>query len=320
MLRDIDLRSSEPGAAGAMETPKPVGEAAPRRSAFWTVVALALVLALGTAAWSFWRMKPSKLMSDVAFQQAAEAQKRAAPAPSPNPPAAPKPAPAPASEALAEAPKPVPEPAEATPKPQASAQPKAPRRAAERRKITAPSDAELVQAVALLNKGRVSEAEDELARIVQADPTQAQARQAYVALLLEQGRIDAARQVLVETLERDPAQPIFALALARLYAEQRDFGAALQVMDRAGTQSGDFDALRGAIYQRMGRHAEAVSAYRSALAAGGQSPQTWIGLAISLEALRRRAEAAEAYRRGIAAGELPRQVREYAEARVRALD
>ena len=184
------------------------------------------------------------------------------------------------------------------------------------------ADRQFLQAVALLNKGRVSEAEDELNAALQSDPKQVPARQAYVALLLEQGRTDTARRVLNDALERDPAQPLFALALARIDAEQRDFSSSLQVMDRAGSAAGtpDFQALRGAVYQRMGRHAEAVQAYESAVASGSQPAQTWISLAISLEALGRRAEAAQAYRRGMAGGTLPREVRDYAEARLRAVD
>jgi hypothetical protein len=53
-----------------------------------------------------------------------------------------------------------------------------------------------------------------------------------------------------------------------------------------------------------------------ALNTGPQSGTSWVGLAISLEALGSRPEAAEAFRRGIATGTLPADVKGYAEQRL----
>jgi len=336
MLRDIDRRApgtlAEP--ASIAEAQRPVEDPASRRTVFFVIGGLALAVAIGAALWATWRSKPSKLMSEIAFQQAAEAQKRSAPPPAgqaapaapapkaavPQPEATPPPV-VPQSEALPSA---TPSKAAAAPpKPRALPRLKATAHTADGTRVASQDrDKNFVQAVTLLNKGRVSEAEQELNAALQTDPANVPARQAYVALLLEQGRTDAARNVLSDTLARDPTQPMFALALARIDAQQRNFGAALRVMDEAGPSSSapDFQALRGAIYQRMGRHAEAVEAFQSAVASDSQPGQTWISLAISLEAVGRRAEAAQAYRRGIAAGTLPREVREYAAARLRAVD
>jgi MSHA biogenesis protein MshN len=178
------------------------------------------------------------------------------------------------------------------------------------------------RAALLLNHGRVSEAEDQLVAALQADPAHAPARQTYVALLLEQQRIDVARRLLQEALAINPAQATFALALARIHAEQRDYVAALEVMDRAGSvaRNADFQALRGAVLQRLSRHGEAVTAYENAIRGGTQPATTWVGFGISLEALGRRPEAAQAYRRALAAGPIAAEAREYAESRARALE
>jgi MSHA biogenesis protein MshN len=183
------------------------------------------------------------------------------------------------------------------------------------------AEARFRRAVVLLNQGRVSEAEDQLVGALLADPGHAAARQTYVSLLLEQQRLDAAKRVLNETLSANPAQPTFALALARILAEQRDYPAALDVMDKVGSaaKNADFQALRGTVLQRMGRHQEAIEAYQAAVQGGVQPGATWVGLGISLEAAGRKAEAAQAYRRSLGGG-LAREVREYAEARVRALE
>jgi MSHA biogenesis protein MshN len=177
------------------------------------------------------------------------------------------------------------------------------------------------RAVALLNQGRLSEAEQQLTAALKADPSHAAARQAYVALLLEQQRVDAARRVLQEGLALAPGHPEFALALARIHTQRREYAAALQVMDKAGDAAAntEFQALRGAVLQRLGRHAEAVDAYQNALRATVQPATTWLGLGISLEALGRKPEATQAYRRALSAGPLASEAREYAETRVRAI-
>jgi MSHA biogenesis protein MshN len=77
--------------------------------------------------------------------------------------------------------------------------------------------------------------------------------------------------------------------------------------------------LRGTVLQRLGRHGDAVAAYRAALQRESADGQAWVGLGISLEALHQRAEAAEAFRRALAAGPLQPQVKAFAEQRVRAL-
>jgi MSHA biogenesis protein MshN len=177
------------------------------------------------------------------------------------------------------------------------------------------------RAATLLNQGRVSEAEEQLAAALQADPSHVHARQAYVALLLEQQRVPSALRLLREAVDTNPSQPIFSLGLARVYAEQREYPAALEVLDKAGAsaQGAEFQALRGTVLQRLGRHAEAVRAYHNALERSSQPGGTWTGLGISLEALGRHGEAAQAYQRALGAGPLPRELRDYAEARIRAL-
>ena len=178
------------------------------------------------------------------------------------------------------------------------------------------------RAALLLTHGRVSEAEEQLRAALQADPRHAAARQAYVSLLLDQQRVATARRVLQDTLTVDPAQATFAMALARIHASERDYGGALAVLDRASAvgDGADFQAFRGAMLQRLGRHEEAVAAYQSALRDGAAPATAWVGFAISLEALGRRSDAAQAYRRALSVGPIAAEAREYAESRARALE
>ncbi|HJT61508.1 MAG TPA: tetratricopeptide repeat protein [Burkholderiales bacterium] len=179
------------------------------------------------------------------------------------------------------------------------------------------------RAALLLNHGRVSEAEEQLVAALQVDPRHSAARQAYVSLLLEQQRVSTARRVLQEALVLEPAQPTFALALARIHAAERDYAAALAVLDRAapaGQGAADFQAFRGAMLQRLGRHDEALLAYQNAVRDGTPPATAWIGYAISLEAVGKRSEAAQAYRRALTVGPLAAEARDYAESRARALE
>jgi len=231
--------------------------------------------------------------------------------------------PAPVSAPKSEAPA---VPAKASPrKPAAKPRAEAPKQRVEKREgshaANDSAEQQFRRAALYLNQGRVSEAEEQLIGALRADPSHVAARQAYVALLLEQKRTDAAQRLLRDALAKDPTQPVFSLALARILAEQHDYSSSLEVMDRAGgvSKNADFQALRGAVMQRLGRHQEAVDAYLAAIQGGVQPPTTWVGLGISLEALGRKTEAAQAYRRSLG-GALSREVREYAESRVRALD
>ena len=183
------------------------------------------------------------------------------------------------------------------------------------------AEAHFRRATLLLSHGRVSEAEERLQAALQADPSHVAARQTYGSLLLEHHRVDSARQLLQEGLAINPGQATFAFALARVHVEQRDYPAALEVMDRVGlaARNPEFQALRGAVLQRLGRHSEALEAYDNAIRSGTPPATTWIGLGISLEAVGRRSEAAQAYRRALASGPVAPEAREYAESRARAL-
>jgi MSHA biogenesis protein MshN len=178
------------------------------------------------------------------------------------------------------------------------------------------------QAVAMLNQGRVSEAEELLVSALNLDPAHAAARQTHVAMLLEQGRVDAARRELQVALALDPGQGRFALPLARIQAERREYAAALEVLGKVPEHASgpDLNALHAVVLQRMGRHAEAIVYHERSLRASASDAPTLLGYGISLEALRRFADAAQAYRRVLAIKTALPEIRAYAEGRLRALE
>ena len=350
MLQDLDRRQAL-GAGAESHVVRASSTRSGGHEWFWRILVVLLAVALGWMGWVAIQLLPRKpIATELAFQAAAEARSRAAkppalavPAPAPAPAEEQKPVAPPApvvSDALklalqletpileraappakSEAPKTV------SAKPKAKAPEPAPAKGTVDKRPRASSGGESAEAhfrraALLLNHGRVSEAEDQLAAALRADASHAAARQAYVALLIEQRRLHEAQRVLEDALALNPEQPTLALALARILVGQREYRAALGVLDRAGPAGGaDFQAMRGAVLQRLGRHAEAVAAYQSSLQSGAAQPATsWIGLAISLESLGRKGEAVTAYRRALAAGPLAQEARDYAESRARALE
>lgn len=328
MLQDLDRRSALAGgeAPSVAHHLKAVDPGHKGREWFWRLVAALLLAALAWVGWVAYQLQPRTLATDQALRAADQGRSGPIVAVAPAPALAPPPTPVPLVEPVVQEAK-APEPAEPAP-----AKVVAPKHVREvkgtvsKREITRTpgdvADAHFRRAAQFLNQGRVSEAEAQLGQALKAYPPHVPARQAYVALLLEQRRLDAARDLLREAVAADPSHAPFALMLARIHAEQHDYAGALEVMDGAGTaaQSAAFQNLRAVVLQRTGRHAEAVAAYQQALGSGPQSATAWMGLGISLEALGHRPEAAQAYRRALGAGVLAAEAKEYAEARVKALD
>ena len=331
MLQDLDRRQALGSAAETNVVRVPTAKAGGHEW-FWRILVVLLTAALAWMGWVAVQLMPrAPLVTELAFQAAAEAQSRSAakqaptPAPAPATPAAAQTAPVeepkPASDALRLAQRletPVQERAAEPPKPIEVKQAQVP---APRAKDS-DAEAHFRSATLLLNRKRVSEAEGELVAALRADAAHVAARQAYVALLLEQERVGVAHRVLHAGLTINPEQPAFALAMARLYVGQREHVAALEVLDRAGpaNASADFQAMRATVLQRLGRHADAVEAYQNAVRGGTQPATTWVGLGISLEELSRRSEAAQAYRRALTASPIAAETRNYAESRARALE
>jgi len=347
MLQDLDRRQALAGAAdGSVVQVTTSGEV--RRGGrewLWRIVAVLLTLGLGWVIWVGYQLLPKPLVTNLALQPAPPPPAPSVAAPPPPPAAVAEPTPpapveappvtAPDTLRLArEIETPVREPASQQPARQepvrapkvAPVAPALKSGTVDKRNRTLSSaetaEAQFRRAAALLNQGRLSEAEDHLAGALRADPSHVAARQTYVAMLLEQHRVEAARRLVQEALAINPAQPAFAVALARIYIEQREYRNALEVLDKAGPAARDaeFQAMRAAVLQRLGKHAEAVEAYQNAIRIAPQPGTTWVGLAISLETLGRRPEAAKAYRRALDAGSLAPEAREYAESRARALE
>ena len=184
------------------------------------------------------------------------------------------------------------------------------------------AESEFRRGVDLLKQGRSREAEGAFAASLSSDPAHHGARQALVALKLERRELGQASRLLQEGLALDPTQADFAVALARIRIEGGQLPSALDALDAAasaGSNYAELHALRGTVLQRLGRHAEAAAAYRAALGVEPATPNAWLGLGISLEALQQKPEAAQAFRNALASGPTSMELKTFAEQRIRAL-
>jgi len=356
VLHDLDRRSAfvAPGGGLPLQQVRPLVRRSSLDVAFRLAYALLIAAGIARIAWGVHELRPQKpLVTELAYRADAEAASHVAweaQAPPPVPePIEPEAAPASIPEegvpvelfklALAiETPiaeRPAARPAvprkRTAPEAAIAAIPKlelggpgAPSRVERRDRIATPAErneAQFDSAMALVNQGRISEAENALGALLSASPLHERARQALASLLIEQRRLDDAVLVLRQGIALDPAQASFAVALGRILAERRDYGGALDVLARVqpAGRSTDFNNLLGAVLQRLSKHREAANAYRAALESAPRNAAALMGLAISLESLQDRAEALEAYQRALASGTLTPELRAYAEQKVKEL-
>lgn len=184
------------------------------------------------------------------------------------------------------------------------------------------AEAEYRRAVGFVNQGRVSEGMEGLRTALVIEAAHEAARQTLVSLLMEQRRFDEAFTAAQQGLELHPANSSFAMLTARILVERRDMNGALGVMQKyapAATGNAEYHAFSAALYQRLGRHSDAVEEYQIALRLAPQTGTWWVGLGISQEASDRRKEALSSFQRAQSAGNLSQELVAYVDQRLRQL-
>ncbi|GAB4512063.1 MAG: hypothetical protein Tsb0026_15710 [Sulfuricaulis sp.] len=181
------------------------------------------------------------------------------------------------------------------------------------------SESEYRRAVDLLQKGRMADAEKHLKSALNANEAHTQARELLTGVMLQQGHWREAQQLLEQGIDKVPAYYPFAQLLARVYVEHGADQKALTVMEqsrRAAADNPDYVAFLAALYQRAGKHAEAIKTYNEAVALNPQEGRWWLGLGISLEAVQDWSASAAAYQRAIDSAALDDNLLKYARQRV----
>ncbi|MGH8701190.1 MAG: tetratricopeptide repeat protein, partial [Burkholderiales bacterium] len=196
-----------------------------------------------------------------------------------------------------------------------------------RKEMRDPTPRELAEneyrkAVALLNQGRLTEAEAGFQEALSLFPESHQARQGLIGLLVHGRKLEEAERALEEGVKLSPAQSGFNMTLARLQAERGDNARAIATLQRGlehAQGSAEYAAFLAALLQRQGRHEEAIEQFQVALRLRPGAGVWWLGIGMSLQAANRRAAAQDAFRQARAAGNLPPDLAALAEQRLRQL-
>ena len=173
-----------------------------------------------------------------------------------------------------------------------------------------------------LQQGRRADAEQSLKTALGNDATHVQARELLVGIMLQQGHWRDAQDILKQGITAVPDHYSFVQLLARIQVEQGDESGALALMQGSAVQARQdpgYLSFLATLYQRAGRHPDAVKVYKQALALKPEQGRWWLGLAISLEAQQDDTAAAQAYQRAVSSGGLDGSSLQYAQRRLTAL-
>jgi MSHA biogenesis protein MshN len=184
------------------------------------------------------------------------------------------------------------------------------------------ADAYYREAGALIEKGRAEDARATLNAALVAAPEHHKARELAAAVALQNGRTRDAQSLLEQGLKITPQHVPFAFMLARLQVDQGNEALAIDTLEgvrAAGTNDGGYLAFLAQLYQRAGRHADAVQSYRDAVGLRAQDARAWLGLGISLEATQDFGGAFDAYTRALQLDGLDTNLAQYARQRAAAL-
>jgi MSHA biogenesis protein MshN len=177
-------------------------------------------------------------------------------------------------------------------------------------------------AAQLRAQGNPAEAERRLKTLLVSHPKLIKARELLANIQLDSGRWVEAQDTLEQGVALTPEYLAFRFQLARLYLEHGADEQALTLLESArheGRTDPELYAFLAALYERGGRHADAVKNYQDALALRPVEGKWWLGLGISLEGLKNNTDARTAYRRALESGRLSANLSHYAEDRLRTL-
>ncbi len=178
------------------------------------------------------------------------------------------------------------------------------------------------EGVTLIRAGQFSAAAGQLHTALRQNPQYTQAREALAGLMINNKRLSEAEGLLAEGIVLNPQYMPLTKLYARVLVAQDRTEAAVQALEKItpeAAQDPDYYAFLAALYQRLERHTQAISAYRTALKIQPQQGLWWMGLGISLEATNEPSAALDAYRHALASQNLPGAPLDYVKERLAAL-
>jgi tetratricopeptide (TPR) repeat protein len=152
-------------------------------------------------------------------------------------------------------------------------------------------------------RGRPAEAYQAFVEALRLDPRQILIRNDLGLLLQKVGRLDEAERELREAVRRDPSLSVVRNSLAGVLAARGELGAAEREYREAGRLAPDSPAAQlnlGQLLRSTGRHEEALRAFDLALAADPRLAAAWDGIGGVRMGQGRPAEAVQAFERSLA--------------------
>ena len=147
-----------------------------------------------------------------------------------------------------------------------------------------------------------------LAPALAARPALPRAHMIAAMAKLRQGRPGEAvghLDIAAAILDRAAAAPAAFLALAGHYSAARAFDKALEMLRKGRSrfpESAELAVAEGDLFERLGRHGDAITAYRAATAMAPDSAEAWSSLAIALHKSGETAAAIDGYRQALGHG------------------
>jgi MSHA biogenesis protein MshN len=182
------------------------------------------------------------------------------------------------------------------------------------------AEADYRRGIAAIRRGDTGEAGEALRAALRLMPTHVAARQALLGQLTEQQRWHDAETLALDGVGLLPQRSDWALLAARLMYDRGEAELALETLNQhaaAARQNADYQVMHALLLQRAGRYADAASCYRTALALRPGEGRWWFGLGRALDADRREAEARQAYEKARDSGNLPPDLLQSVERRLR---
>ena len=176
---------------------------------------------------------------------------------------------------------------------------------------------------AALRKGQVQTGERFFRKALSSSPEHIRSREMLAGIYIKAGRYVEAAQLLKQGVAVNPDHSMFRKLYARVLLEQEGLDQAVAVLERSLPQISqdlDYYALLAALYQRQGRHENAVALYQNMLKQNAMVGIWWIGMGISLEKMNQSEAARKAYEKARASGTLAAQMLQYTDNRLAALN
>lgn len=182
------------------------------------------------------------------------------------------------------------------------------------------AEADYRRGIAAIRRGDTGEAGEALRAALRLMPAHVAARQALLGQLTEQQRWHDAETLALDGVGLLPQRSDWALLAARLMYDRGEAELALETLNQhaaAARQNADYQVMHALLLQRAGRYADAANCYRTALALRPGEGRWWFGLGRALDADRREAEARQAYEKARDSGNLPPDLQQSVERRLR---